>query len=289
MKMGINGWSFPADWPFPRQFALAGRTGFDAYEPVLAPEGPISLTGADRDILAVRTMASDAGIEIASLATGLYWQNNCSSADPAVREGALRLVRRQLEATALLGAGVALVVPGVVHSFFTDEVVPYDAAWERSLDFIGRAAEYAAQCGVAVGVENVWNDFLLSPLEMRTFIDTVGHPAAGVYLDVGNVIRYGFPEHWIRILGRRILRVHVKDYRRDVGTLDGFTDLLSGDVDFPEVMKALRETSYDGYMTVEAGSDETISAVQGDENQDGAAVVERSAAAMRQILGRSET
>jgi len=104
---------------------------------------------------------------------------------------------------------------------------------------------------VALCIENVWNKFLLSPLEMRDFIDSFNSEMVGAYFDVGNVLLTGYPEHWIRILESRIKRVHVKDFRRSVGTVDGFVDLLEGDVDFQAVKEALSDIGYDGYVTAE--------------------------------------
>ena len=97
----------------------------------------------------------------------------------------------------------------------------------------------------------IWNKFLLSPLEMRDFIDKFSSAYAGAYFDVGNVVYSGYPEHWIKILGKRIKKVHLKDYRRVAGGLHGFVDLLSGDVDYPAVIKALKEINYDGWLTAE--------------------------------------
>jgi hexulose-6-phosphate isomerase len=102
-----------------------------------------------------------------------------------------------------------------------------------------------------MGIENVWNKFLLSPLEMRDFIDSFHTRAVGSYFDAGNVLLTGYPEHWIKILGRRIVRVHVKDFKKSVGTAEGFVDLLEGDVDFEAVKAALAEVDYDGYVTAE--------------------------------------
>ena len=109
----------------------------------------------------------------------------------------------------------------------------------------------AEEVGVEVCVENVWNKFLLSPLEMRDFVDSFDSERIGAYFDVGNVLLTGYPEHWIRILGRRIKRVHIKDFRRSIGTVEGFVDLLEGDVDFQAVKEALADIGYDGYVTVE--------------------------------------
>jgi hexulose-6-phosphate isomerase len=145
------------------------------------------------------------------------------------------------------------VVPGAVGVDFVpgSEVIRYDVVYDRALEAIRSLKPVAEQVKVVVGVENVWNKFLLSPLEMRDFVDKIASEYVGVYFDVGNVIATGYPEHWIRILGKRIKRVHFKDFRRNVGTLDGFTDLLEGDVNWQEVMAAFREIGYEGYVTAE--------------------------------------
>ena len=111
-------------------------------------------------------------------------------------------------------------------------------------------APLAAAEGVALGIENVWNKFLLSPLEMRSFVDAVGQ-GAYAYFDAGNVLVSGYPEHWIRILGSRICKIHVKDFKRQVGNIEGFVDLFAGDVNFRAVIKALRHVGYDGFITAE--------------------------------------
>ncbi|RPJ45010.1 MAG: sugar phosphate isomerase/epimerase, partial [Chloroflexi bacterium] len=105
--------------------------------------------------------------------------------------------------------------------------------------------------GVTICIENVWNKFLLSPLEMKGFIDSFGSPCVGSYFDVGNVLLTGYPDQWIRILGPRIRRVHIKDFKKSVGTAAGFCDLLEGDVDFDAVKKALSGIQYSGYVTAE--------------------------------------
>ena len=133
-------------------------------------------------------------------------------------------------------------------------MVAYDRAYDYALEAISQLAADAKDAGVAIGVENVWNKFLLSPLEMRDFIDKTGSPYVGAYFDVGNVVFSGYPEHWIRILGKRIRKIHFKDFRRMTAGLTGFVDLLAGDVDFPKVMEALEEAGYDGYCNAEMGA-----------------------------------
>ena len=138
-------------------------------------------------------------------------------------------------------------------SFFLPEaeVVDYDICYQRACKAIRQILPTAEETGVALCIENVWNKFLLSPLEMRDFIDGFDSDVVGVYFDVGNVLLTGYPEHWIRILGHRIKRVLVKDYKRSVGTVEGFVDLLEGDVDFKAVQTALADIDYDGYVTAE--------------------------------------
>ena len=152
-----------------------------------------------------------------------------------------------------LGASGILVVPGAVEIFFNPaaEIVPYDVAMKRVEEVMKELAPVAEKNKVAIGIENVWNKMFLSPLEARDVLDRVGSEYVGWFFDVGNILALGFPEQWIRILGKRIKKVHVKDFRRAVGTADGFVDLLEGDVNWPEVVKALKEVGYDDFLIAE--------------------------------------
>ncbi|MFS8542031.1 MAG: sugar phosphate isomerase/epimerase, partial [Tissierellales bacterium] len=249
MKKGINIWSFKAGMTIAECMAMAKDAGFDGIELSLDEEGELSLNSTEKDVLRIKEMAENEGIEIASLASGLYWSYPVTSSDPAIRQKSKDIVRKQLEIAALLGTDGILVVPGVVAGLSPDsEVVQYDVAYERALEAFTELKEDAEAHKVSICLENVWNKFLLSPLEMRDFIDKINSPYVGVYLDVGNIIYIGYPEHWIRILGKRIKKVHFKDFRRKVGTLEGFVDLLAGDVNFPEVMQAFKEVGYDDYV-----------------------------------------
>ena len=158
-----------------------------------------------------------------------------------------------MQVTQWLGADAYLYVPGAVEVFFLSEaeVIPYDVCYQRASEAISQLVPTAEKLGVTIAVENVWNKFLLSPLEMRDFIDNFDSIQVGAYFDVGNVLLTGYPEQWIRILGSRIKRVHIKDFKRSIGTADGFVDLLEGDVDFVAVKKALAEINYDSYVTAE--------------------------------------
>ena len=252
MKKGISIWSFGGSTP-EEAFAAAKQYGFDGVEVELAEEGKISLSSRETDLIAVRRSAEAAGISLYSVASGLYWKYSLTSPDPAQREKAEEIVKKQIDAAAVLGCDTVLVVPGAVAVSFAPElgVVPYDAAYARSLEAVRRLAGYAEKKKVCIGLENVWNGFLLSPLEMRDFLDKVGSEYVGSYFDVGNVLPFGYPEQWVRILGKRIRKVHFKDFRRSVGTPDGFVELLTGDVDYPAVTEAFREIGYDGWVTAE--------------------------------------
>ena len=252
MKKGISIWSFP-EAPLCDSFALAKDAGFDGVEVALAESGELSLTTSEKDILKVKNQANDAGIELYSVASGLYWDYWLNADCKEERPKAKDIVKRQLDTAKLLGCDTILVIPGCVNADFAnpDKVVDYKTTYERSLEALTELKEYAEKVEVSIGLENVWNKFLLSPMEMRDFIDKIGSDYVGSYLDIGNTLANGYPEHWVRILADKIKKVHFKDYRKAAGGLHGFVDLLAGDVNYPEVMKALGEVGYDGWVSAE--------------------------------------
>ncbi len=138
-----------------------------------------------------------------------------------------------------------------IHGAPEAGVIPYDIAYNRSLKEISELVAYAEKYQVYIGIEHVWSKFLLSPLEMRDFIDKLGSKYLGAYFDVGNVLLYGYPEQWIRILGSRIKAVHFKDFKTEIGTINGFCPLLYGDVNWIEVMRAFHDVKYNGFVTAE--------------------------------------
>ena len=257
MKKSISYWSFPGGLdgskPAAEAFVEAKAAGFEAVEVCLSEAGDVSLASTDADLARVKRAAADAGIEIASVACGLYWQWSLTATDTATRAKAMDISRRLLATANALGTDAVLVVPGAVDVFFDPaaEIVPYTDAYNRAADAISELLPDAEAAKVAIGVENVWNKFLLSPMEMAAFVDQFKSPWVGAYLDIGNCMFIGYPADWIRVLGKRIKRVHLKDFRRDVGTAGGFVDLLAGDVEWPEVIKALEEVGYDGPVTAE--------------------------------------
>lgn len=253
MKVGINAWAFPQNMTIAQGLRLAKRAGFDCVELNIAEEGYLTLEtdadAADR----LRYMAENISLEVRSLCTGLLWRYPLTSNDPAIVERGKEIVRRSLQIADWMGVDTVLVVPGIVT-----EDVPYDVAYERALEALKELAVTAEELGVRIGVENVWNKFLLSPLEMRDFIDAVGSSFVGAYFDAGNVVVNGYPEQWVRILGKRIFKVHVKDFRTSVGNVHGFTNLLEGDLNWRALKNALSEIGYDDVVTAEIGAYETL-------------------------------
>ncbi len=253
----ISYWSFRGGLegtrPVAEVFAQAKKEGFEAVEVALSAGGELGLSATEKDAQGVVRAARDAGVRIASVATGLFWGKSLSSNDPGVRAEALEIGRRLIDAAAWLDAGAVLLIPGAVDVFFDPAagVVDYDTVHKRASDAVASLLPLAAASKIAIGLENVWNKFLVDPFAMRAFIDQFNSDWLGAYFDVGNAMLVGYPEQWIRILGKRIKRVHLKDFRRGVGTADGFVDLLAGDVNWPEVMKALRDAGYSGPLTAE--------------------------------------
>ena len=252
MKKGISIWSF-AEPDIKKCFQLAKDAGYDGVEVALDLEGPVNVNSTKEEMLELKAYAESIGLELYSVASGLYWTYNYTSANAENRAKAKEITKKQLEIASWLGCNTILVVPGAVNVAFEpgSEIVEYDVAYERALEALKELAPVAEGYKVAIGVENVWNKFLVSPMEMADFIDKVGSDYVGSYFDVGNVLYVGYPEHWIKVLGSRIKKVHFKDYRRQAGDLHGFVDLLSGDVNWPAVMEQFKNIQYDGWVTAE--------------------------------------
>ena len=261
MKKSISQWSFPAGLTMDECMAWAKDAGFEGIEIALeedtdgarAAMGMLTVDRVAPQAKAIRQAADRAGLGIAAVATGLLWSYPLTADDAKTRAKARRITEALLKAGSLLGVDTALVIPGVVAAPFGPAVppVPYEVCYERCREAVLALLPAAQKYGVKLGLEPVWNGFLLSPMEWAQFVDSFKSPWVSVYFDVGNVLRTGFPEQWIDLLGQRISRVHVKDFKTSVGTLDGFCDLLDGDVNWPAVMAALRRVGYDGWLTAE--------------------------------------
>ena len=257
MKISASYWMFEggleARKPIAEAMKEAKELGFDAIELAVAGTGVLTDRVTQAQCKEIVATAKKIGIEIASLASGENWMCSPTANDEKIRNKSIEFNRKALQIAKWLGVDAYLFVPGAVDVFFLPaaEVIPYDVCYQRATEAVRKILPAAEKAGVALCIENVWNKFLLSPLEMRDFIDSFGSERVGAYFDVGNVLLTGYPEQWIRILGKRIKRVHVKDFKRSAGTAAGFVDLLEGDVDFEAVKKALAEVGYDGYVTAE--------------------------------------
>ncbi|WP_274652076.1 sugar phosphate isomerase/epimerase family protein [Paenibacillus humicola] len=248
MLKGINQWCFPEGTPLETVFDTCRRAGYDAVELNLYAPGGAGLTmdTTPGEAGAIGAMARKYGLQLRSLSTGLLGKYPLSSADEHVRETGRSVIRKQLELAAALGIDTILVVPGRVT-----EQVAYDVCYTRSQEELRRMMPEAEARGIFVGIENVWNKFLQSPLEMARYIDELDSPYAAAYYDVGNTLSIGFPDQWIRILGSRIKKVHVKDFKPEAGGYSGFVPLLAGGVNWGRVREALREIGYTDTLTAE--------------------------------------
>jgi L-ribulose-5-phosphate 3-epimerase len=257
MKIGMSYWGLAGGLagtrPIKEAMQEAKDLGFDSIELAIASSGVLTPATTQQECRQIAAWAKEIGIEISSLASGESWSSSPTAGDPGVRQKIVEFTQKALRVANYLGLDAYLYVPGAVDVFFNPggEVVSYDVCYARAKASLQQLVPLAESLGVAVCIENVWNKFLLSPLEMKDFIDGFGSQQVGSYFDVGNVLLTGYPDQWIKILGSRIKRIHIKDFKLSVGSADGFCDLLEGDVDFEAVKKALAEIHYDGYVTAE--------------------------------------
>jgi hexulose-6-phosphate isomerase len=199
----------------------------------------------------------ETGLAIPSVCGVHHWEKPLSHPDPKVRAEGLEALKQTLRDGKRYGASSILLVPGVVN-----EDISYQDAYVRSQAEIREAVPLAEELGVKIAIENVWNQFLLSPLEAARYVDEFNSPAVGWHFDVGNVINYGWPEQWIRILGKRIQKLHIKEFsrkkRNEQGLWKGFdVPLMEGDNNWPVIMKALDEIGYAGWGMTEQGGGDT--------------------------------
>jgi L-ribulose-5-phosphate 3-epimerase len=233
----------PTSASIQERFQIARDAGFERIE---CPTTP-----SEADAESMKAAAMKAGIKIHSVMNMDHWKYPLSSADQAVVEKSLAGARTSLHNAKLWGADTVLIVPGVV-----DENTSYRDAHERSKESIRKLLPLAESLGVIIAVEEVWNKFLLSPLEFAQYVDSFQSPWLRAYFDVGNVVLYGYPQDWIRTLGNRIIKLHIKDFsfRRDPvthKTTAEWVALGEGDIDWPAIYSALKEIGYKGTATVE--------------------------------------
>jgi hexulose-6-phosphate isomerase len=240
IKKGVMWGSNGVGKTIAEKFRSAKAAGFDGIEP---------MSHLNRD--EVLRAKKETGLIVPSVCGEMHWKYLLSDPDPAVREKGVEALRLSIEDASTYGADTVLLVPGRVS-----ETVTYDECWKRSTEEIKKALPLAEKLKIRIAIENVWNNFLLSPMEAANYVDQFRSEAVGFYFDCGNILVYGWPEQWIRILGRRIAKVHIKEYSRKIGDSQGKSagfrvNLLEGDVNWPEVMKALDDIGYGGWATIE--------------------------------------
>lgn len=253
MKKGINQWAFSPGATFRDIFTLAARHGFHGVELCPDEEGLFPLKPGKDLLLEIRALSQDTNVAVRSLATGLFWKYNLASPEVTRRERAKDTVRALVDLAYELAVPSVLVIPGYVHVPWdpTSELIPYQDVIKRARESLDEVLPYAQKAGVTLALENVWNECFLSPLEFVSFIDSFESPFVRAHFDTGNVVLFGYPEQWIALLGKRIATVHVKDFKKEVGTLQGFCLPLEGDVNWPRVMEALKGIPYDDYLVAE--------------------------------------
>jgi hexulose-6-phosphate isomerase len=241
IKKAVQIYMLPKQLSYADRFKMARDVGFEAVEGQTVTD--------PKEAEEIKKAADDAKVRIHSVMNMAHWDNPLSSSDPAVVQKSLDGMKTSLHNAKLWGADAVLLVPGVVNP-----ETSYKDAWTRSQKEIRTLIPLAEELKVVIGMEEVWNKFLLSPLEMAKYVDEFKSPWIKAYFDVGNVVFYGYPQDWIHTLGNRIVRVHLKDFKMGKGwspVTANFVNLGDGDIDWAAVRKALADVGYTGYATTE--------------------------------------
>ncbi len=248
LKKAVKFGMIEEDLTILQKFELLKSLGFDGVE----MDSP-----SDLDVDEVVAARDTAGLPIHGVVDSVHWRQTLSDADSAVREAGLDGLKIALNDAHAFGASTVLLVPAVVK-----KDVSYDDAYSRSQTEIRKVLPMANDLGVKIAIENVWNRFLLSPLEAARYVDEFESDMIGWYMDVGNIVTFSWPEQWIRILGHRVLKLDIKEYSRakrdEEGPYAGFRVALGeGDCNWPEVLNALDEIGYEGWATAEIPGGDT--------------------------------
>ena len=262
MKVGISCLITPSAWTFPELLEQCKEMGYEAVELSIRNEGYLTLDSEPSQLAGMVEQAEAADIELTSVVLQASPGVNIMSNDWDVRKTSMMLIERGLRVAQGLGIDTMLITPGSLGSD-----CHYDDAYFNALTTLRKLAPTVEQIGVNLAIEYVWNWFLVSPLEYRRFLDDVDCSVIGFYFDPGNMAIQGYPEQWVKILGRHIKKVHVKDFRRSDSSWPALT---TGDVDFPAVMAELRSIGYDDALLSEVDA--------------GTAPFEETAKAIRQIM-----
>jgi L-ribulose-5-phosphate 3-epimerase len=246
LKKGIMWGSIGIGQTIMEKFQAVKNAGFDGVE-----------VNSHLDRNEVLKARDATGLAIPSVCDAMHWKLALSDPDPAIREQGVDALKLSLEDAAAYGADTVLLVPGRVN-----DIVSYDDCWNRTVAELKKVIPVAINLKVKIALENVWNNFLISPMEAASFVDQFKTPYVGFYFDIGNVLVYGWPEQWIKILGRRIAKVHIKEFSRKIadkqGKGAGFgVKLQEGDVNWSAVMNALDSIGYSGWTTIEQPGGDT--------------------------------
>jgi hexulose-6-phosphate isomerase len=249
---GICSIVFPRETPRPECFAQAKSAGFDAIEMAIGADFPMDISHDDARRMA--DAADKAGIKIATLwVSDALHQDPLNADDPASRARGVEAIRRALAIANDMNCGALLLYAVRLGSGAKLEHGSQET-WDRFSTELAKVVPDGERAKVFLDPENVWNKFILSPLEMRTFVDQFHSEWVGVHFDCGNCMQYGYPEDWVLTLGKRIKRIHFKDFKLGGrGTPAGFADLLEGDVNWKAVMAALVKIGYNGPISPEIG------------------------------------
>lgn len=240
IQKGLVAGMLPKKLSYADRFKMARDVGFDVVQPYTTPDR--------REAEEIKKAAQSSGLKIDSVMNMAHWKYPLSSSDPAEVKKSVEGMETSLHNAKFWGAEAVLLVPAVVNP-----KTSYRDAWTRSQEQIRRLIPLAEELRVEISIEEVWNKFLLSPLEFATYVDEFKSPWVKAWFDVGNVVLYGYPQDWIRTLGKRIDKLHLKDFKRKESGYE-WVNLGDGDVDWPEVRKALAEIGFSGSATVELAS-----------------------------------
>jgi L-ribulose-5-phosphate 3-epimerase len=224
------------------------KAGFDGIQLgfLQPPLGELSVRSSDAQVEELRKACKDAGIAPHSVYGGCsFFHEDAGARKQAIEDG-----KRVVEIAAILGAKTWLIHPGQLSP-----EVPYDACYRYCVEGLTALKTRAEATHLRIGLENVWNRFLMSPLEAVRLVEEVNSPMVGIWFDIGNCAPFAYPEQWLRILGKKhVVGIHVKDFRRSgniFGTADGFVPLFHGSVNWPAVMRQLVAIGFDDYLITE--------------------------------------
>jgi L-ribulose-5-phosphate 3-epimerase len=238
----------PASQPLVKLLEPLKKAGFDGIQlGVTDPPGELTLRTKDEDVAKLAKACKDEGIDPHSLYGGIRFFREDDADRKRGRDEALHV----LDIASALGCKTILIHPGQLTT-----AIPYDTCWKLCLDELNALKEKAEMRHLRLGLENVWNKFLMSPLEAKRLVEEINSPSVGIWFDIGNVVVFGFPEQWLRILEmKNIVGLHIKDFRRGpndhFGTYEGFVPLFHGGVNWPVVMKQLAAMKFDDYLITE--------------------------------------